>query len=155
MDEPTSSLTQKETDRLYQVIDDLKKHGVAVLYISHRLAEVKRIADRVTVLRDGRNAGELARDEISHDALVRLMVGRDLKQFYPRRHALAEGAASRLAVRDLTFVGGEDPGFVRGARRRDRRHGRPGRRGADRTGRGAVRPAAASPAASSGSTMPR
>jgi ribose transport system ATP-binding protein len=109
MDEPTSSLTQKETDRLYEVIDGLKKHKVAILYISHRLAEVKRVADRVTVLRDGRNAGELARDEISHESLVRLMVGRDLRQFYPRRHAITEGTASRLAVRNLTFVGGRTP----------------------------------------------
>ena len=90
MDEPTSSLTQKETDRLYEVIDGLKKAGVAVLYISHRLAEVKRVADRVTVLRDGKNAGELAREEINHEAMVRLMVGRDLKQFYPRRHLISE-----------------------------------------------------------------
>ena len=61
MDEPTSSLTQRETDRLYEVIDDLKRSGVAVVYISHRLAEVLRVADRVEVLRDGRNAGGLAR----------------------------------------------------------------------------------------------
>ncbi len=54
-----------------------------MLYISHRLAEVKRCADRVVVLRDGRNAGELAKAEITHDNMVRLMVGRDLKQFYP------------------------------------------------------------------------
>src|SRR5438876_7309791 len=78
MDEPTSSLTQKETDRLFAVIADLKASGVAVLYISHRLAEVQRIADRATVLRDGRNAGELSRAELTHAALVRLMVGRDL-----------------------------------------------------------------------------
>ena len=60
MDEPTSSLTQAETERLYGVIAGLKAAGVSVLYISHRLAEVKRCADRVAVLRDGRNAGELA-----------------------------------------------------------------------------------------------
>ena len=83
MDEPTSSLTQSETDRLYGVIDDLRLAGVGIVYISHRLAEVKRVADRVTVLRDGRNAGELERGAINHDALVRLMVGRDLKQIYP------------------------------------------------------------------------
>ncbi|HVA48281.1 MAG TPA: sugar ABC transporter ATP-binding protein [Pirellulales bacterium] len=84
MDEPTSSLTQRETDRLFEVIRDLKHDGVSILYISHRLAEVRAIADRVTVLRDGRNAGELTRDEISHDAIVRLMVGRDVKQFFHR-----------------------------------------------------------------------
>src|SRR5438094_772405 len=63
MDEPTSSLTQRETERLYEVIGGLKARGVSVLYISHRLAEVKRCADRVVVLRDGRNAGELAKDQ--------------------------------------------------------------------------------------------
>jgi ribose transport system ATP-binding protein len=84
MDEPTSSLTQRETERLFQVIRDLKRDGVSILYISHRLAEVREVADRVTVLRDGRNAGELAREEISHDAIVRLMVGRDIKQFFHR-----------------------------------------------------------------------
>jgi len=84
MDEPTSSLTQTETDRLYEVIDDLRRSGVAIVYISHRLAEVKRVADRVVVLRDGRVAGELAKEKVTHDNLVRLMVGRELKQLYPR-----------------------------------------------------------------------
>jgi ribose transport system ATP-binding protein len=84
MDEPTSSLTRRETERLFEVIRDLKRDGVSVLYISHRLAEVREIADRVTVLRDGRNAGELARDEISHASIVQLMVGRELKQFFHR-----------------------------------------------------------------------
>ncbi|MGH6742627.1 MAG: sugar ABC transporter ATP-binding protein, partial [Bradyrhizobium sp.] len=82
LDEPTSSLTQRETDRLFEVLCDLKREGVSILYISHRLTEVRQIADRVTVLRDGRNAGELRREEISHDAIVRLMVGRDVKQFF-------------------------------------------------------------------------
>lgn len=108
MDEPTSSLTQKETDRLYEVIDDLKRRQVAVVYISHRLAEVKRVADRVTVLRDGKNAGELDRASISHDAMVRLMVGRDLKQLYPRTSQTAGGPV-RLEVRDLLFAGARTP----------------------------------------------
>lgn len=107
MDEPTSSLTQRETDRLYEVIDDLKRRGVAVLYISHRLAEVKRVTDRVTVLRDGKNAGELSRDQVSHDAMVRLMVGRDLKQLYPRTHKAA--GPERLTVEALTFDGSTKP----------------------------------------------
>jgi ribose transport system ATP-binding protein len=108
-DEPTSSLTQRETDRLYEVIDELKRQGVAVLYISHRLAEVKRVADRVTVLRDGKNAGELPREGINHDALVRLMVGRDLKQLYPRNHRAKPDAPVRLDVRGLTRAGAEQP----------------------------------------------
>lgn len=107
MDEPTSSLTQGETDRLYEVIDDLRRAGVGVVYISHRLAEVKRVADRVVVLRDGRNAGELGREAIHHDAMVRLMVGRDLKQIYPHRHS-GESARARLQVRGLCFHDGPD-----------------------------------------------
>ncbi len=77
MDEPTSSLSQGETENLYRVIRELRASGVSILYISHRLGEVRELADRVTVLRDGQNAGELAREEISHDNMVRLMVGRD------------------------------------------------------------------------------
>src|SRR5262249_23722163 len=94
MDEPTSSLTQTETERLFTVIDDLKRSGVAVVYISHRLAELKRIPDRVVVLRDGQNAGELAREEISHDAMVRLMVGRELQQFFHRTHSASDPASA-------------------------------------------------------------
>lgn len=82
MDEPTSSLSQGEAENLFKVIKDLRDRGVSIVYISHRLGEVKELADRVTVLRDGENVGELSRDEISHDAMVRLMVGRDVSQFY-------------------------------------------------------------------------
>jgi ribose transport system ATP-binding protein len=82
MDEPTSSLTIAETDRLMRVIADLKAHGVSVIFISHRLNEVERCADRVVVLRDGRVVGELQRGEIAHDRMIRLMIGRDLKSLY-------------------------------------------------------------------------
>ncbi len=82
MDEPTSSLTLTETDALMRVIGELKKSGVSIVFISHRLNEVQRCADRVVVLRDGRRVGELARGEISHDAMIRLMIGRDLKSLY-------------------------------------------------------------------------
>ncbi len=83
MDEPTSSLSTHETENLFRVIRELCGRGVSVIYISHRLGEVKELADRVVVLRDGENAGELSRDEISHAAMLKLMVGRDLSQFYP------------------------------------------------------------------------
>src|SRR5688572_12308046 len=79
MDEPTSSLTQHETEALFRVIKELRSRGVSIIYISHRLGEVKELADRVVVLRDGRNAGELAREEITHDSMVRLMVGRNFE----------------------------------------------------------------------------
>jgi len=82
MDEPTSSLSSHEATRLFEVVKDLRSKGVCIVYISHRLSEVKELADRVVVLRDGRNAGALSREEITHDAMVRLMVGRDLSQFY-------------------------------------------------------------------------
>ena len=85
MDEPTSSLSQRETEHLYRVIRELRISGVSIVYISHRLGEVKELADRVAVLRDGQNAGELAREEISHERMVKLMVGRDLSQFYQRQ----------------------------------------------------------------------
>ncbi len=85
MDEPTSSLSQSEAERLFGVIRDLRGRGVSVIYISHRLGEVKELADRVSVLRDGENAGELGREEIHHDRMVRLMVGRDVERFYQRR----------------------------------------------------------------------
>ena len=99
MDEPTSSLSQKETETLFHVIKDLRDKGVSIIYISHRLGEVKELGDRVTVLRDGENAGDLAKDEISHDAMVRLMVGRDISQFYQR--TIHEPGDMALEVRDL------------------------------------------------------
>lgn len=84
MDEPTSSLSSKETEYLFKVVKDLRSRGISVIYISHRLGEVKELADRVVVLRDGENAGDLKREEINHDAMVKLMVGRDISQFYNR-----------------------------------------------------------------------
>ncbi|MBI2424290.1 MAG: sugar ABC transporter ATP-binding protein [Candidatus Hydrogenedentes bacterium] len=99
MDEPTSSLSQRETEHLYAVIRDLKARGVSIIYISHRLGEVKEIADRVTVLRDGKNAGELAKEEIHHDAMVRLMVGREMTR--KRLRVQHGGAQPILEVRGL------------------------------------------------------
>jgi ribose transport system ATP-binding protein len=82
MDEPTSSLTSTETDRLMRVIGELKADGVSIIFITHRLNEVETCADRVVVLRDGSVVGELARDQIHRDAMIRLMIGRDLKSLY-------------------------------------------------------------------------
>ncbi|HTG86937.1 MAG TPA: sugar ABC transporter ATP-binding protein [Pyrinomonadaceae bacterium] len=82
MDEPTSSLTLTETRRLLDIVHDQKSQNVSIIYISHRLHEVEEIADRAVVLRDGRNAGELQRSEINHERMVRMMVGRDLKDFF-------------------------------------------------------------------------
>jgi ribose transport system ATP-binding protein len=82
MDEPTSSLTIAETERLLKVITDLKASGISTIFISHRLAEVQACADRVVVLRDGRLVGHLAQGEIAPSAMIRLMIGRDLKAIY-------------------------------------------------------------------------
>lgn len=82
LDEPTSSLTGPETQRLLATVRDLRSQGVGVIYISHRLGEISQVADRVVALRDGRNAGELPRERITHENMVRLMIGRDLRSFY-------------------------------------------------------------------------
>ena len=102
MDEPTSSLSQHETEQLYRVVKELRSRGVSIVYISHRLGEVKELADRVVVLRDGENAGELQRDQINHDAMVKLMVGRDLviNRSIRRKpdHHSSDGATKALEV---------------------------------------------------------
>jgi len=87
MDEPTSSLTLQETDRLLELVLELKQQGVSVVYISHRLSEVEHIADRVVVLRDGKNAGELGNADARHDRIVSLMVGREIKSTYTASNA--------------------------------------------------------------------
>jgi ribose transport system ATP-binding protein len=99
MDEPTSSLTLTETDRLLALVHELKAQNVAIIYISHRLNEIEQIADRVVVLRDGANAGQLGRGEITHDGMVRLMVGRDIESFYV--HPEGERARGYVQVQNL------------------------------------------------------
>ena len=84
MDEPTSSLSAQESESLFALIESLREQGVSIIYISHRLAEVKRLSDRVVVLRDGEFAGELVGEEITHERMVTNMVGRDVSQFYSR-----------------------------------------------------------------------
>jgi ribose transport system ATP-binding protein len=93
LDEPTSSLTAAETSRLLATVRDLARQGVSIIFISHRLAEISQVADRVVALRDGRNAGELSPDQITHENMVRLMIGRDLGSFY------VPGAGHRRAAR--------------------------------------------------------
>jgi len=85
LDEPTASLTHRETEKLFRVLRDLRSKGVGLIYISHRLEELREIADRVTVLRDGRLAGRHLLSEVDQPALIRLMAGRDLSQVFPKR----------------------------------------------------------------------
>jgi ribose transport system ATP-binding protein len=82
LDEPTSSLTASETDRLLAVAANLRDSGVSLIFITHRLSEIERLADRVTILRDGKHVTDLAREEIRAPAMIRHMIGRDLQSVY-------------------------------------------------------------------------
>jgi ribose transport system ATP-binding protein len=108
MDEPTAMLTDTEIGDLFKVIAQLKAHGIAIVYISHRLDEVADLADRVTVLRDGRVVQTLPAAQVSPQRLIRLMVGRDIDNLYPKPRVeigdvllRAEGICRRGRVVDL------------------------------------------------------
>ncbi len=104
LDEPTSSLPLAETEKLLEVIAGLKAHGISVIFVSHRLNEVVRACDRVIVLRDGRVVGHLDGDLITHDIMVKLMVGRDLKVAYAApATARGEIALSAQKLRTTTY----------------------------------------------------
>ncbi|MDP3703104.1 MAG: sugar ABC transporter ATP-binding protein [Candidatus Omnitrophota bacterium] len=103
MDEPTAALTVEETERLFRFIRDLRARGVGVVYITHRLEEIFRIADRVTVLRDGQHVGTHAIAELTMDGLIRLMVGRQLTEKFPKE-PVAPGPPV-LDVRGLSVKG--------------------------------------------------
>ncbi|MGY1591185.1 sugar ABC transporter ATP-binding protein [Geodermatophilus sp. SYSU D00708] len=99
LDEPTASLSAGEARRLFDVIGRLKAEGVGIVYISHRLAEVRELADRVTVLRDGRWAGTRTARDVSDDQLVELMTGRSLDELFPE--VPQDLGPVRLRIRDL------------------------------------------------------
>lgn len=81
MDEPTSSLSQAETQRLLEIVDQLRKSGVSVVYVSHRMEEIFRVSDRISVLRDGRYVGTVETRQTSPDAIVRMMIGRAVEDY--------------------------------------------------------------------------
>ena len=88
MDEPTSSLTAAESAHLFEIVRQLRADGLGIVYISHRMEEVLELADRITVLRDGRAVGDLEGDAATHEAVVALMVGRELsRHYFPDRTA--------------------------------------------------------------------
>ncbi len=86
MDEPTSSLTENEVEHLFRIIRDLKGRGVAIIYISHKMEEILKISDEVTIMRDGRKVGTWPAAELNEDLIIRRMVGRDLTHRFPERH---------------------------------------------------------------------
>lgn len=101
MDEPTAALSDRETERLFEVIHKLRNDGIAIIYISHRMEEVYALANRVSVLRDGEYIGSLNRDEITPDRLVQMMVGRPMQDFYKQQRSTTPGPIV-LDVRNLS-----------------------------------------------------
>ena len=101
MDEPTAALSDRETDALFAIVRKLRDEGIAIIYISHRMAEVNALADCVTVLRDGAYVGELAREELEPGKIVQMMVGRPLGDFYQGKTGRKPGEV-RLEVQHLS-----------------------------------------------------
>ncbi|WP_437670243.1 sugar ABC transporter ATP-binding protein [Sorangium sp. So ce131] len=85
MDEPTSSLTEHEVEHLFEIIGNLRREGVAIIYISHKMEEILRISDEVTIMRDGRVVGTYPSSELTTDLIIQRMVGRDMTQRFPPR----------------------------------------------------------------------
>ena len=141
MDEPTAALTASEVERLFVVMREIAARGVGIVYISHRLEEVPRVADRVTVMRDGQVAG-VQPASAPQSELVRLLVGRPLDELYPKRatafgepvlHARARPLHAPDGAGRLAGAGGREPHRARGRDRRPRRHhGRRAHRAPDR-----------------------
>lgn len=103
LDEPTTALSARESERLFALIKQLRNEGIALIYISHRMEEVYELSDRVAVLRDGRSVGEIERENLSAETIVKMMVGRDLSTFYMKEHD-AKGSKGEviLDVQDIT-----------------------------------------------------
>lgn len=99
MDEPTAALTDKEIATLFQIMTDLKKHGIAIVYVSHRMEEMFQICDKVSVLRDGQFVGKRNVPDTNFDEIVKLMIGRELQERFPTRQV--QPGAVRLQVDDL------------------------------------------------------
>lgn len=110
MDEPTASLTNKETNELFKMIKQLKEEGVTFIYVSHRFEDIFAIGDRITVFRDGKNAGELLVKDTSEDEIIRYMVGRDIEDTFPKRnHSIGEpilkvdNLCAQELIKDVSF----------------------------------------------------
>lgn len=112
MDEPTSSLTENEVEHLFRIIRDLKKQGVAIIYISHKIEEILQISDEVTIMRDGRHVGTWLSKDLTTDMIISRMVGRDLINRFPERMNTPSDVVLRVenltspypkCFRDVTF----------------------------------------------------
>jgi ribose transport system ATP-binding protein len=105
MDEPTSSLSKKESEILFRIIHQLKDRGVSILYISHRLEEVFQLSDRITVLRDGRKVGVFNRDQIVPGEVIRVMIGKELSEKTASRPLRRSDKPVALELKNLTSIG--------------------------------------------------
>ncbi|MCD7909250.1 MAG: sugar ABC transporter ATP-binding protein [Clostridium sp.] len=121
MDEPTSAITEKEVEQLFRTIRDLQSSGITFIYISHKMDEIFKIADQVTVMRDGRYVGTKAIADTTADELVAMMVGRTMSEYYPKETVeigapMLEvvGLSSKNLLRDVSFTvhSGEILGFA-------------------------------------------
>ena len=111
MDEPTAPLTNREIDTLFGIIRMLKERGVAIIYISHRLEEVKEVCDRATIMRDGKNITAVNVADVTIDEIIRYMVGRELKEKFPKIHVplgeellRVEHLNAGKQVKDISFT---------------------------------------------------
>ena len=102
MDEPTSSLTETEVEYLFGIIRDLKRKGIAIIYISHKMDEILRIADSVSIMRDGKMIGTWPTNELTVDAIISRMVGRELSEYFPPKTNTP--GEVRLRVEDYTSI---------------------------------------------------
>lgn len=103
-DEPTSSLSEPESQALFGLIERLRARGVTMIYVSHRMPEVFRLCDRISVLRDGKYVGTMTRAEATQDAIVRMMIGRSVSDYFPQ-HLGGSAGDVMLRVRNLTSPG--------------------------------------------------
>ena len=111
MDEPSASLTPREVQGLYEIVDELRSQGIGVIYISHRLDEIDRLADRIMILRDGEHVGTRDSGDLNRDQMIEMMVGRSLKNEVPQREVeigeerlVVEGLCRGRAVQDVSFT---------------------------------------------------
>ncbi len=102
LDEPTSSLTQNEVEALFRIVEDLKKEGVAIVYISHKMDEILRISDEVTIMRDGQYIGTWESKDLTTDFIITKMVGRELTNLYPKRENVPGDVV--FEVEDFTSI---------------------------------------------------
>ena len=105
MDEPTASLSAKESEMLYKIINQLRERGVSIIYISHRLEEVFALSDRITVLRDGALVGVVEHEDIVPDRIVRMMIGKELSDATASRHLCVSNERTVLEVKDISSLG--------------------------------------------------